>query len=69
MADIKLDKIDLKILKYLQENSKITNLDLSKKASYRDGVHAQNRVDAELAFRYLTALRPRPYARFSCFRS
>lgn len=30
MAD-KLDKIDLKILKYLQENSKITNLDLSKK--------------------------------------
>lgn len=27
----KLDKIDLKILKYLQENSKITNLDLSKK--------------------------------------
>jgi len=30
MAD-KLDKIDLKILKILQENSKITNLDLSKK--------------------------------------
>lgn len=30
MAD-KLDKIDLKILKLLQENSKITNLDLSKK--------------------------------------
>ena len=27
----KLDKIDLKILKLLQENSKITNLDLSKK--------------------------------------
>lgn len=27
----KLDKIDLKILKYLQGNSKITNLDLSKK--------------------------------------
>jgi Lrp/AsnC family leucine-responsive transcriptional regulator len=27
----KLDKIDLKILKILQENSKITNLDLSKK--------------------------------------
>jgi len=26
----KLDKIDLKILKILQENSKITNLDLSK---------------------------------------
>jgi DNA-binding Lrp family transcriptional regulator len=26
-----LDKIDLKILKILQENSKITNLDLSKK--------------------------------------
>ena len=31
MADIKLDKIDLQILKLLQENSKITNLDLSKK--------------------------------------
>ena len=30
MAD-KLDKIDLKILKILQENSKITNLDLSKR--------------------------------------
>lgn len=30
MSD-KLDKIDLKILKLLQENSKITNLDLSKK--------------------------------------
>lgn len=30
MAD-KLDRIDLKILKILQENSKITNLDLSKK--------------------------------------
>ena len=27
----RLDKIDLKILKILQENSKITNLDLSKK--------------------------------------
>jgi DNA-binding Lrp family transcriptional regulator len=27
----KLDKIDLKILKILQENSKITNLDLSKR--------------------------------------
>ena len=27
----KLDKIDLKILKLLQQNSKITNLDLSKK--------------------------------------
>lgn len=27
----KLDKIDLKILKFLQANSKITNLDLSKK--------------------------------------
>ena len=26
----KLDKIDLKIFKILQENSKITNLDLSK---------------------------------------
>ena len=31
MAEHKLDKIDLKILKILQENSKITNLDLSKK--------------------------------------
>lgn len=31
MADIKLDKIDLKILRLLQENSKITNLELSKK--------------------------------------
>jgi len=31
MADIKLDKIDLMIIKLLQENSKITNLDLSKK--------------------------------------
>ena len=30
MSD-KLDKIDLKILKILQQNSKITNLDLSKK--------------------------------------
>lgn len=30
MAD-KLDRIDLKILKILQDNSKITNLDLSKK--------------------------------------
>ncbi|MFT4761913.1 MAG: Lrp/AsnC family leucine-responsive transcriptional regulator [Paraglaciecola sp.] len=30
MAD-KLDRIDLKILKILQQNSKITNLDLSKK--------------------------------------
>ena len=31
MAKYKLDKIDLKILRILQENSKITNLDLSKK--------------------------------------
>ncbi len=31
MSENKLDKIDLKILKILQENSKITNLDLSKK--------------------------------------
>ncbi len=31
MADNKMDKIDLAILKILQENSKITNLDLSKK--------------------------------------
>ncbi len=31
MSDYKLDKTDLKILKLLQENSKITNLDLSKK--------------------------------------
>ena len=30
-SDNKLDKIDLKIIKILQENSKITNLDLSKK--------------------------------------
>jgi len=29
--DNRIDKIDLKILKILQENSKITNLDLSKK--------------------------------------
>lgn len=29
--EIKMDKIDLKILKILQENSKITNLELSKK--------------------------------------
>ena len=31
MAKHKLDRIDLKILKILQENCKITNLDLSKK--------------------------------------
>ena len=31
MVEAKLDKIDLKILKLLQENSKITNLELSKK--------------------------------------
>lgn len=31
MSENKLDKIDLKILRLLQENSKITNLDLSKK--------------------------------------
>ena len=31
MADFKLDNIDLSILKILQENSKITNLDLSKR--------------------------------------
>lgn len=31
MSDHKLDKIDLKILKILQQNSKITNLELSKK--------------------------------------
>ena len=31
MSETKLDKIDLKIIKILQENSKITNLDLSKK--------------------------------------
>lgn len=31
MAQHKLDKIDLRILRILQENSKITNLDLSKK--------------------------------------
>jgi len=30
MSETKLDKIDLKILKLLQENSKITNLELSK---------------------------------------
>ncbi len=30
MAEPKLDKIDLKILKLLQQNSKITNLELSK---------------------------------------
>ena len=30
MSEHKLDKIDLKILRLLQENSKITNLDLSK---------------------------------------
>lgn len=30
MSEYKLDKIDLKILRLLQENSKITNLDLSK---------------------------------------
>lgn len=29
--DLKLDNIDLKIIKLLQENSKITNLDLSKR--------------------------------------
>ena len=33
MSDYKLDKIDLKILKLLQENSKITNLDLSQDRS------------------------------------
>ncbi len=31
MSDMKLDRIDRKIVKILQENSKITNLDLSKK--------------------------------------
>ncbi len=31
MPENKLDKIDLKILRILQDNSKITNLDLSKK--------------------------------------
>lgn len=31
MSESKFDQIDLKILKILQENSKITNLDLSKK--------------------------------------
>lgn len=31
MADAKLDKIDLKILKILQSSSKITNLELSKR--------------------------------------
>ncbi len=31
MLETKLDNIDLKILKLLQENSKITNLDLSKR--------------------------------------
>ena len=32
MSDVvKMDKVDLKILQLLQENSKITNLDLSKK--------------------------------------
>ncbi|MEL6122168.1 MAG: Lrp/AsnC family transcriptional regulator [Bacteroidota bacterium] len=31
MSDTKLDNIDLKILRLLQENSKITNLDLSKR--------------------------------------
>lgn len=31
MSEAKLDNIDLKILRLLQENSKITNLDLSKK--------------------------------------
>jgi len=31
LQDNRIDKIDLKILKILQENSKITNLDLSKK--------------------------------------
>jgi len=30
-SDNRIDKIDLKIIKILQENSKITNLDLSKK--------------------------------------
>ncbi|MFK7806708.1 MAG: Lrp/AsnC family transcriptional regulator [Saprospiraceae bacterium] len=31
MSEQKMDKVDLKILKILQENSKITNLELSKK--------------------------------------
>ena len=31
MSDQRMDKVDLKILKILQENSKITNLELSKK--------------------------------------
>lgn len=31
MSESKMDKIDLKILKILQENSKITNLELSKR--------------------------------------
>ncbi|MCB9309301.1 MAG: Lrp/AsnC family transcriptional regulator [Lewinellaceae bacterium] len=31
MSDYKMDKIDLKILRLLQENSKITNLELSKR--------------------------------------
>jgi len=31
MSEVKLDKVDLKIIKLLQENSKITNLELSKK--------------------------------------
>lgn len=31
MIDFKLDKIDLRILRILQENSKITNLELSKR--------------------------------------
>ena len=31
MSELKLDKIDRKIIKILQDNSKITNLDLSKK--------------------------------------
>lgn len=30
MSEIKLDKLDYKILKLLQENSKVTNLELSK---------------------------------------
>ena len=31
MSEYKMDKVDLKILKILQKNSKITNLELSKK--------------------------------------
>ena len=31
MSDQRMDKVDLKILKILQQNSKITNLELSKK--------------------------------------